>query len=164
MDMSLGLELEHIRGFIEHWLQRWCPTSGNPQLNWHLTHDALSCWLLLAIRIARKRLQASKSSKVGHEVRDRQRTEQQRLLRDISVRMFEAAASQAASTLCMTHRAAIFTFAAPIVLKLSDERKLVLSVALRLAGDPESLHVPSFVREAGSLLLIMLRCDVQPAL
>jgi hypothetical protein len=157
MDMSLSAELEHIKSYMEKWIHAWCPKYGNSQLNWHLTHDALSSWLLLAIRVARKRLQLSKPAHPHQQCRNQQRQEQHQLIRTLSVRMFEEALSQAPSTILMTHRASIFSFAAPIVLNLSDKQDLVLRVGLRMAGEPGRPFVPTFVRETGIQMLLMLR-------
>ena len=155
--MSLNAELDHIKSYMEKWIQTWCPKYGNAQLNWHLTHDALSSWLLLAVRVARKRLELSKSTHVHQRIRNQQRQEQLKLMRKLSVRMFEEALSQAPSTIRMTHRASIFSFAAPIVLSLSDKQDLVLRVGLRMAGEPGRPFVPTFVRETGIQMLLMLR-------
>jgi hypothetical protein len=155
--MSLNAELENIKSYIEQWIGRWCPESGNSQLNWHLTHDALSCWLMLAIRVAQKRSKLCKWTSAQQHHRNQQRQEQQQLLVDISVRIFEEALRQHPLTICMTHRAAIFSFAAHIILKLGDKQDLVLRVGLRMAGEPGRLHVPTFVRETGNQMLLMTR-------
>lgn len=98
-------------------------------------------------------------SKSGHSRRQysNQRKEQQRLLCDLSIRLFQEALAQVPATVRMTHRASIFPFAAHIVLKLSDKRDLVLRLGLRMAGEPGRPFVPSFVREAGIQMLLMSR-------
>lgn len=156
-NLSLDAELEHIKSYIEKWMQKWCPKEGNAQLNWHLTHDALAVWLLLAIRVARRRLQLCKSPRKSQLGRNQQRLEQQQLLRDLAVRIFEEALSQPPATIRMTHRASIFPFAAHVVLKLSDKSDLVLRLALRMSGEPKRPSVPTFVRESGHQLLLMSR-------
>lgn len=56
----------------------------------------------------------------------------------------------------MTHRASLFPFAAAIILKLGNQRDLILRVALRMAGTPGKPFVPTFVRDGGNQLLSML--------
>lgn len=143
ISISLDAELEHIKTFTEKWISDWCQRDGDNCLNWHLTHDALSCWLLLAVRIARKRPQSYNTS------------HQQQLLLALSTRIFKEAlrASQAIHT---SHRSAIFPFAASIILRLSTRRDLVLRLALRMTGEPGKPHVSTFVRDAGNQLLVML--------
>jgi len=141
--LSLDAELEHIKAHAEKWIQDWCPREGDKRLNWHLTHDALSCWLLLAVRIARKRPEPSKTS---HE---------QQLLLALSIRLFKEAL-KAPDAVLTTQRASIFPFAASIILRLSGRRELILRVALRMSGEPGKPHVPTFVRDAGNQMLVML--------
>lgn len=143
MNTSLDAELEHVRVYIEVWIQEWCPRDGDQNLNWHLKHDAISHWLLLAVRIARKR--PSSPSTPQH----------QELLLTLSLKIFEQAL-EVTDAVHMTHRSAIFSYAASIILRLSVRRALVLRLALHIAGEPGKPFVPTFVREAGNQLLVML--------
>lgn len=56
----------------------------------------------------------------------------------------------------MTHRAGIFPFAASILLRLGGQRDLVLRTALHMSGEPGKPHVPTFVRQSGTQMLVML--------
>lgn len=152
--LSLDAELEHIKCYVETWIKDWCPEDGDPTLNWHLTHDAISCWLLLAIRIARIRLQSSDTHD-GAYLKQQREQRQQSLLRSLSIRLFEESL-KFPEAMAMTQRAAVFPFAASVLLKLSSRRDLVLRAALRMAGEPRKSFVPTFVREAGNQMLIML--------
>ncbi|KAL1844933.1 hypothetical protein VTK73DRAFT_1485 [Phialemonium thermophilum] len=152
--LSLDAELEHIKAYIERWIRDWCPEDGDRRLNWHLTHEALSCWLLLAVNIAKRR--------PPQHAADQAR--QQQLLLDLSIRMFKLAL-RVPEAIRTTHRSSIFPFAASIILRLSARRDLVLRVALRMTGDPERPFVPSFVRDSGNQILVMLCTnDIRPPL
>ncbi|KAL4882335.1 hypothetical protein BJY04DRAFT_217253 [Aspergillus karnatakaensis] len=136
--LSLDAELEHIKSYLENWIQRWCG-SDEVHLHWHLKHDTLSCWLLLAVHIARKRTQ---SGAVSHYSLQEKQWKQQQLLLALSARLFKESL-QAPEAVRMTHRAGIFPFAASILLRFGEHRDLVLRTALRMAGEPGKLHVPT---------------------
>lgn len=146
----LDAELEHTKTYIEEWLRKWCPGDDNPRVNWYLTHDALSCWLLLAVQIAKVRLESSHVSRVQH-----QNHGHQQLLLSLATRIF-VEALKVPDAIRMTQRAAIFPFAASIVLRLGSHRDLVLRVALRMAGESGEHHVSTFVRESGIQMLLLL--------
>lgn len=152
--LSLDAELEHIKVYIEGWIEDWCPRDADAVLNWHLSHEATSCWLLLAIRVARVRLQSTRLADRHHRHQEREQ-QQQNLLLSLSVRLFEESL-KFPTALAVTQRAAVFPFAASIVLRLGSRRDLVLRAALRMAGEPRKPFVPTFVREAGNQMLIML--------
>jgi hypothetical protein len=137
-------------------MDRWCSLASSSQLKWHLTHDALSCWLLLVTTLARKRLELCVSAESRSQYRQQQQ-EQQHLIRLLAKRMFEEAVAQPSHTLCMTHRASIFSFAAAILLKFGEHTSLVLCLALRMSGEPGGHFVHTFVREAGIQIMLMLR-------
>lgn len=149
--LSLDAELEHVKSYIEKWIQEWCHTEGKPHLNWHLSHDALSCWLLLAVHIARRRTELCNASPISH----RRKQEQQRLLLGLCTRLFMGSL-KTPGAVRMTHRAGIFPFAASILLRLGGQRDLVLRTALHMSGEPGKPHVPTFVRQSGTQMLVML--------
>lgn len=144
--ISFDAELQHIKTYIEKFIHDWCDESSDKSLKWHLSHDAISCWLLLALCIARKRFQ---------DVSISQQQEHQQLLLRLSVRLFKEALGTP-EAVRMTHRAAILPVAASIILRLSTRHDLILRLALRMAGEPEKAYVPTFVREAGNQMLVML--------
>ncbi|RFU31591.1 hypothetical protein B7463_g4710, partial [Scytalidium lignicola] len=141
--LALDAELDHIESYTERWIQDWCPEDGDQRLNWHLSHDALCCRLLLSVYIARKWPKRSNM------------IQQQRRLLQLSIRIFKEAL-EVPLTVHMTHRAGIFPVVAAIILKLSNRRDLVLLLALRMAGEPGKPYVPTFIRDAGSQMLAML--------
>lgn len=134
---------------MEGWMQDWCPGRENPSVTWYLVHEAISCWLLLVTQIGKARLEKP------YQQRPRQQQHQQELMSNLAVRMFTEVLKvpHAVST---TQRATIFPFAASIVLRMCSRSDLVLPVALQMAGEPGELHVPTFVREAGVQMLLML--------
>lgn len=164
-ELSLNAELEHIKNYMERWISHWCPNStkrgsnsASENGNWHLLHDALCSWLLLAVHVARARFQCVEETVTPNqqdEVR-RSQHEQQQLLVHLSTRMFEEAL-RVPSSLVITHRASILPFAASVILRLSKRRDLVLRAALRMAGEPGKPTVRTFVRDAGRQMLVMLQ-------
>ena len=153
--MSLDAELEHIKAYLERWIRHWCPDGERRRSNWHLMHDALCSWLLLATHVARARLQSPTESSNCQEQARQSQQDQQHLLASLSIKMFEEALKVPAS-LVITHRASIFPFAAAVILRLGRRRDLVLRVALRMAGIPGKPTVRTFVRDAGRQMLVML--------
>lgn len=160
--LSLDAEMEHMKSYLERWIHDNCPKTGDPNLNWHLCHDALSCWLLLAVSVSRKRFysHAKEGDTNGGQrmttPQDQHRQQkQQRLLFGLSTRLFKEAL-KAPRALLMTHRAAILPFAASIFMRQSSRRDLILRTALRTAGSPGHPQTPTFVREAGVCMLVML--------
>lgn len=160
--LSLDAEMEHVKSYIERWIHDNCPKNGDPNLNWHLCHDSLSCWLLLAVSVSRKRFYSQKNNEdpsgaqktISPQDQHRQQ-KQQRLLFGLSTRLFKEAL-KAPKALLMTHRAAILPFAASIFLRQNSRQDLVLRTALRMVGSPAQPHTPTFVREAGVCMLVML--------
>ncbi|KAF7192820.1 hypothetical protein HII31_05868 [Pseudocercospora fuligena] len=157
---ALDAELAHIRNYLEHFIQQWCPDAETRHSNWHLHHDALCSWLLLAIHVARVRFQSTSTSEVKTQrLQDqlrRSQQEQQQLLVSLSIKMFEEAL-KVPSSLVNTHRASIMPFAASVIIRLSKRRDLVLRTALRMAGEPGKPTVRTFVRDAGRQMLVMLQ-------
>ncbi|KAJ4252333.1 hypothetical protein NW762_010931 [Fusarium torreyae] len=149
--ISLDAELQHVKCYIEKFIQDRCNEVLERRSKWHITHDAISCWLLLAILIARKRFPPSSEI---HSVSEQQHAHQQLLL-TLSKRLF-AEALNSDDAVRTTQRAAIFPVAASILLRLSACRTMVLQLALQMAGDPGKSYVPTFVREAGNQMLVML--------
>ncbi|KAF4469436.1 hypothetical protein FALBO_3656 [Fusarium albosuccineum] len=150
--ISLDAELQHIKSYMEKWIQDWCGCDSDHFLNWHLSHDAISCWLLLALCIARKRFPPSEGTSSSQQ---QKQDDHQKLLLDLSMRLFKGVLKTPQAVL-MTHRASILPVAASIILKLGSRRDLVLRVALRMAGEPGKPYVPTFVRESGNQMLVML--------
>lgn len=154
--------MEHVKSYIERWMHDNCSRDGDPNLNWHLCHDALSCWLLLAVSVSRKRFYSQakgENPKGGVDTKSPQdqhrQQKQQRLLFELSTRLFKEAL-KASKALLMTHRAAILPFAASIFMRHNSRRDLVLRTALRMVGSPGQAYTPTFVREAGVCMLVML--------
>ena len=111
--VALDAELEHVKSYLETWIQTWCSQEENPHLRWHLLHDALSCWLLLVVSVARTRFQLSQGQKnlqLHRNLQQKQQRQQQVLLK-IATRMFNEAL-KVPRALRITHRASIFPFAA----------------------------------------------------
>ncbi|KAJ3542353.1 hypothetical protein NM208_g4149 [Fusarium decemcellulare] len=138
--------------YMEKWIQDWCGRDSDHFLDWHLSHDAISCWLLLALCIARKRFPPSESTSSSQH---QKQNDHQKLLLELSMRLFKGVLKTPHAVL-MTHRASILPVAASIILKLGTKRDLVLRVALRMAGEPGKPYVPTFVRESGNQMLVML--------
>lgn len=154
--------MEHVKSYIERWIHDNCPKGGDPNLNWHLCHDALSCWLLLAVSVSRKRFysqtkdeEPEEGAKAANPQDQHRQQKQQRLLFGLSTRLFREAL-KAPQGLLMTHRAAILPFAASIFMRQNSRRDLVLRAALRMVGSPGQAYTPTFVREAGVCMLVML--------
>ncbi|CAO2658286.1 Nn.00g060090.m01.CDS01 [Neocucurbitaria sp. VM-36] len=145
----LDAELEHIKAYMEGWMQDRCPGRENPSVNWYLVHEAISCWLLLVTQIGKVRLRKP------YQQRPRQQQHQQQLMSSLAVRMFTEVL-KVPHAVRTTQRATIFPFAASIVLRMYSRSDLVLPVALQMAGEPGEVHVPTFVREAGVQMLLML--------
>lgn len=135
---------------MEKWIQDWCPGDTDPSGNWYLLHDALSCWLLLVVHVAKTRLESP------HAARPQQGHGHQQLMRTLATRIFSEAL-KVPDAVRMTQRASIFPFAASIVLRLGSRRDLILRVALHMAGEPGEHHVSTFVRESGVQMLLMLQ-------
>lgn len=158
--MSLDAELEHIRNYMDRFIQQWCPDTESRRINWHLLHDALCSWLLLAMHVARVRFQSASTSELkSQRLQDqikRSQQDQQQLLVNLSTSMFEEAL-KVPSSLVITHRASIMPFAASLILRLSKRRDLVLRAALRMAREPGRATVRTFVRDAGRQMLVMLQ-------
>lgn len=157
--MSLDAELEHIKNYLERFILHWCPNAEKRRGNWHLLHDALCSWLLLAVHVARARFQSCSEAKsqTSQDRLKRSQQDQQQLLVKLSVRMFEEALKLPTSLL-ITHRASIMPFAASVILRFSKRRDLVLRAALRMAGEAGRPTVRTFVRDAGRQMLVMLQC------
>lgn len=156
----LDAELQHIQTYLEQWVKDWCGTKvqqdDNKDLTWHLKHESVSCWLLLALRIARKRFPARLSEMCQEDMDLRRREKEHRmLLLNLSTRLFSQAV-ECLDSVCMTHRASIFPVAASIMLNLGGRRDIILRTALRMAGEPGEPFVSSFVRDSGNQLLVML--------
>lgn len=120
---------------------------------WHLTHEATSCWLLLTLRVARKRFPSTGPPLSSQQKLKKQ--EHQRLMLELATRVFQEALGTPFA-IRTTHRSVIFTVAASIILKLGGRRDLILRTALRMAGEPGEPYVPTFVRDAGNHMLVML--------
>ncbi|KAF4967389.1 hypothetical protein FSARC_5047 [Fusarium sarcochroum] len=149
--ISLDAELQHVKCYIEKFIRDRSNEGIDKRSRWHIIHDSISCWLLLAILIARKRFPPSPDAIPSNE----QQHEHQQLLLSLSKRLFDEAIDSI-DAVRTTQRAAIFPVAASIVLRLSTSRVMVLRLALRMAGDPGRPYVPTFVREAGNQMLVML--------
>lgn len=120
---------------------------------WHLTHEAISCWLLLTLRVARKRFPSTGPPLSSQQKLKKQ--EHQRLMLNLATRVFQEALGTPFA-IRTTHRSVIFTVAASIILKLGGRHDLILRTALRMAGEPGEPYVPTFVRDAGNHMLVML--------
>ena len=154
---ALDAESEHIKVYMETWVHERANQDGSTcSASWSLSHDCLSCWLLLAVRIAKARLRCSQALGKSQSQSHNHNGQQQQLLLSLATRIFEEA-SKVPDAVRMTNRAAIFPFAASIILRLGSRRDLVLRVALNMAGEAFQAHVPSFVREAGVQTLLMLQ-------
>ncbi|KAL2785312.1 hypothetical protein BJX66DRAFT_343207 [Aspergillus keveii] len=138
--LQLQADLSWVAHYISQWIVAWCSTTSYPPARWHLLHDALSVQLL-STRII-ERLPQTQTSRSDH----------QRYLLIIAIRIFEAALDNERGT-HMTHRASIFPFAGALILRFSDRRDLVLRLALRMAGDPggDANHARSLASGSGSL-------------
>ncbi|KAF2108080.1 hypothetical protein BDV96DRAFT_588175 [Lophiotrema nucula] len=145
----LDAELEHIKVYIESWMQEWCSAKARSAVNWYLVHEALSCWLLLVTQVAKARLRKP------HQQHEKHQQRQQQLMLSLALRLFTEAL-KVPRAIRTTHRAAIFPFAASIVLRTCSRSDLILAVALQMAGEPGEPHVSTFVRESGIQILLML--------
>ncbi|OAL53053.1 hypothetical protein IQ07DRAFT_629540 [Pyrenochaeta sp. DS3sAY3a] len=146
----LDAELEHMRAYIEDWIRKWCSESNDPAIMWYHTHEALSTWLLLVTHVAKIRLQRSEDQLQTH-----QQQRHQQLMSHLAVGLFSEAL-KVPYALRNTQRASVFPFAASILLRTNSRPDLVLPVALHMAGDPGKHQVPTFVREAGIQMLLMV--------